>query len=126
MNGSAKDAATSSSRRIGDAESEKIRYSVHAIHSLAGVITNGEAVMGAATYLGELRGALRPGDVIEAMLVDQIAVTHARVLKLSSQSVVQQNETWYRTISRRDRVGNSAGEPRQPANRSANLSRNGE
>jgi len=101
MNGSAKDAATSSSRRIGDAESEKIRYSVHAIHSLA-------------------------RDVIEAMLVDQIAVTHARVLKLSSQSVVQQNETWYRTISRRDRVGNSAGEPRQPANRSANLSRNGE
>jgi hypothetical protein len=93
------DHAAVKSKDVQDAETEKLRYSIQSVHSLASIVTKGESLMGAASYLGELRGALRPRDAIEEMLVDQIAITHARVVKLSFQSLVQRNETWYRTIS---------------------------
>jgi hypothetical protein len=42
---------------------------------------------------------MQPKDAVEKMLIQQIALTHARVIKLSARSLIQKNERWYRTIS---------------------------
>jgi hypothetical protein len=79
-----------------------------AADALCHINTQGNHIGAAAIYVGKLRQDLKPRDAIEEMLVEQLAVTHARVVKLSGQAVIQKSETWYRTLSETcDRAANT-------------------
>jgi hypothetical protein len=67
--------------------------------SLSHINTQGDHFGAAAVHMRKLRDDLKPRDAIEDMLIEQLAVTHARVVKLSGQAVIQKNESWYRTLS---------------------------
>ena len=67
--------------------------------SLSQINTQGNHFGAAAVHMRKLQDELKPRDAIEEMLIEQLAVTHARVVKLSAQALIQKNEAWYRTLS---------------------------
>lgn len=67
--------------------------------SLAHIVTSGDHLGGAVVHLTDTLSQLEPRDAIEAMLIEQMTLTHARVVKLSAQSMLQTNESWRRMMS---------------------------
>jgi len=54
---------------------------------------------GAFAHITDTLAALLPRDEIEAMLIEQMTLTHARIVKLSAQSLLQRSESWRQLMS---------------------------
>jgi hypothetical protein len=54
---------------------------------------------GAFAHITDTLAALQPRDAVEAMLIEQMTLTHARIVRLSAQSLAQRSESWRQTLS---------------------------
>ena len=83
-----------------DAEVQKLRFGpVATALALAQIFTGGTHTVGAAAHLGDIAAQLKARDPVEEMLIQQMVLTHARVVRLSAQSLNEQNESWRELLS---------------------------
>jgi len=58
-----------------------------------------ENLAGAFAHITDTLAALQPRDAAEAMLIEQMTLTHARIVTLSAESLLQQSESWRQLMS---------------------------